>query len=391
MKNNEIKKARRFDTLERSKEFNRIVYSGDYENRDQAMVDIAKVNASIEKPSSKYNLYFGELHGHSNLSDGRPSIDEYFTNLRDKAKLDFAALSDHDHGGPGNKPLWDGKWDIIKQKVREYNQPGKFTTILSYERDSYPFYSNLVVYYDNYDGDMLIGKQPGEITHEELREYLNRDDIILVPHDTNIMDFSADFFSLELEDMTPLIQVYSRASYTERRDPKFILSSNVEGGHWQDALAKGAKMGCIAASDDHGGNGGIISDNNIFPTKFPGLTGVWAKDNTLPSIFEALKARRCYGFMGGRIALDFRINDHYMGEEIVAAERKIYFNIKADEKISTVTLVKNCRDAVIFKACSEQIFVDYHAENETDFYYVRVELSDGRMAWSSPIWVKKPE
>lgn len=390
MRNLEIKKYRRFDTLGSSENFNKIVYSGEYENAEQARIDIAKVNSTNENTNSPYNLYIGEMHGHSNLSDGKPSIDEYFINLRDKAKLDFAALADHDHGGLGNKPLWDGKWDIIKQKVREYNEPGKFTTILAYERDSYPYYSNLVVYYDNYDGDMLIGERPGEITQEELRTYLKRDDIILVPHDTNIMDFSADFFSLELEDMTPLIQVYSRASYTERRDSRFINYTNVEGGHWQDALAKGAKMGCIAASDDHGGNGGLIFDNNNFPSRFPGLTGVWAKDNTLPSIFEALKVRRCYGFMGGRIVLDFRINDHYMGEEIVAEERKIYFRIEADAAISTVTLIKNCRDAIIFKSCSEQAFMDYRAENETDFYYIRVELIDGRMAWSSPIWVNKP-
>ena len=42
--------------------------------------------------------------------------------------------------------LWDGKWDIIREKTAEYNEPGKFTTILAYERDSYPWYNNLVVY-----------------------------------------------------------------------------------------------------------------------------------------------------------------------------------------------------------------------------------------------------
>ena len=203
------------------------------------------------------------------------------------------------------------------------------------------------------------------------------------------MNFYADFNSLDLEEMTPLIQVYSRYSHTERKDEKFIKTTYVEGGNWQDALAKGAKMGCIAASDDHSGNGGIIFENSSFPGKFPGLTGVWAKDNTLPSIFEALKSRRCYGFMGGRIVLDFRINNHYMGEEITATDRKISFSVKADAPVSSVTIVKNCRDVIVYKSCSEQVFMDYNPENETDFYYVRVELSDGRMAWSSPIWVKK--
>ena len=40
----------------------------------------------------EYNVYFGDIHGHSNLSDGRPGVDEYFVGLRDRAKLDFGAL-----------------------------------------------------------------------------------------------------------------------------------------------------------------------------------------------------------------------------------------------------------------------------------------------------------
>lgn len=35
------------------------------------------------------------MHGHTNLSDGAPDIDTYFTNIRDLARLDFAVLTDH--------------------------------------------------------------------------------------------------------------------------------------------------------------------------------------------------------------------------------------------------------------------------------------------------------
>ncbi len=103
----------------------------------------------------------------------------------------------------------------------------------------------------------------------------------------------------------------------------------------------------------------MIIPENPYPQKFHGITGVWAKKNALSSIFEALKSRRCYGFMGGKITLDFRINCHYMGEEIKDEndERTIYYKIEADEKIDTVTLVKNGRDYIILKDKSELLFL----------------------------------
>lgn len=143
---------------------------------------------------------------------------------------------------------------------------------------------------------MFPGKHFGEITCEELHSLLARDDIIVVPHDTSTLYWGTDFFSLEKEDMTTLIQVYSRDNNSERYDPALLNDSDCEGGHWQDALNKGAKMGCIAGSDDHKGTNGLIIPENPYPRKFPGITGVWAKENTLSAIFEALKSRRCYGY-----------------------------------------------------------------------------------------------
>ena len=125
------------------------------------------------------------------------------------------------------------------------------------------------------------------------------------------------------------------------------------------------------------------------PVGCPGITGVWAESNTREAIFDALKARRCYGFMGpGRITVDFRIDGHYMGEEISEdSERALYFKIEADGEIDTVTIVKNGRDYIVFGGKTEQLLFDYKREKSTDYYYVRARLKDGRMAWSSPIWI----
>ena len=381
------KLAKRFDMPGRASAFTDLVYSGEKGSWDDIRADQA---SRLPEPPA-YNVYFGELHGHSNLSDGQPSIDDYFIGLRDRAGLDFGALSDHDHGGVGKPELWNaGKWDLIREKVRQYYEPGKFTTILAYERDSYPWYNNLVVYYRTDDAEMLRGVRDGELTREELHRFLAREDILLVPHDTNILSSGADFLAMDLEDMVPIIQLYGRGgSCAEYMGNPLVFDDDCEGGHWQDALGRGAKMGCIVCSDDHGGHGGEMT--GPIPLGCPGMTGVWATENTREAIFDALKARRCYGFLGtGRITVDFRIDGHYMGEEItVSGDPAVYYRVESDVPVETVTIVKNCRDYLILKGKREQLFYDYRHEQDTDCYYLRVKLTDGRYAWTSPIWVSR--
>ena len=133
---------------------------------------------------------------------------------------------------------------------------------------------------------MLPVENCGWMNREELHRYLARKDVLIVPHDTNNLAPGTDFMALELEDMPPLIQVHSRYIFCEKtNEPTFYCNSDCEGGHWQDALNKGARMGCIACSDDH--------DNN-------------------------------------------------MGEEIaVEGDRTLYYHVDADAPVDTVTVVKN--------------------------------------------------
>ena len=381
------KLAKNFDMPGRAAYFTAQVYAGADGSWDNFKADQKK---RLPEPP-KYNAYFGELHGHANLADGRPDIDTYFKKLRDNAKLDVGALADHEHGGVGKPELWNaGKWELIKSKVKEYYAPGSFTTILAYERDSYPWYNNIVVYYNNHDGELLRGVRDGEMTRKELHRFLAREDLILVPHDTNVLSSGADFLAMDLADMVPIIQVYSRGSCAEFMGDPLACYSDCEGGHWQDALRRGAKMGCIACSDDHSCTNGITLENGTFPTKYPGITGGWAEENTVEGIFGALRAKRCWGFMGGRITVDFRIDGHYMGEEITrTGDPAVYYKIEADAPIESVTIVKNCRDYIIMKKTAEQLFYDYKQELACDCYYLRVKLTDGRQAWSSPIWVNQ--
>ena len=117
-------KAKRYDTLNRCREFTDAVYQKITTDRSGLWQEIKNLQRKLDPPEPEYKFFVGEMHGHTQLSDGRVDIDTYFKNIRDNAKLDFAALTDHDHGGVGRPTLWDGgkdsKWELIKSKVKEY-------------------------------------------------------------------------------------------------------------------------------------------------------------------------------------------------------------------------------------------------------------------------------
>ncbi len=391
------KKAKFIDMPGRCRAFTDIVYSG-VGNSKEMWAEMHAAERRFDPAPNPYHAYIGEMHGHTNLSDGSPDIDTYFKNLRDLARVDFAAISDHDHGGVGKPELWVGspsKWDLTREKVKEYYEPGKFTTILAYERDSYPFCNNMIVYYNSHDGEMIRSEHDGEITEAEMRAVLARDDVFVVPHDTYYLSSGCDFNALPLDLMPPFLELYARGDAAEYMgNPGFAESNCCEGGFWQDALNRGARMGCIGGSDDHSGNNGRFTDAP-YPFNCPGLTGVWAEENTLESLFAALKAKRCYTIMGGRMELDLRINGHFMGEEFTLPadeDRAVWFSVRADAPIKAITVVKNGRDYYRQFKGDSQLFFDYRQEKPTDYYYLRVELTDGRFGWTSPVWVTvRPE
>ena len=397
-------KARRYDTPDRCREFADTVYHDRAESKEELWQKIKNIRRKFDPPAPEYKPFVGEMHGHTLLSDGKVDIDTYFKNIRDNARLDFAALSDHDHGGVGTPTMYDGgedsKWEYIKKKVQEYREEGRFSTILAYERDSYPFFSNMVLYFRDDDAEMVRDARMGEFTEECYRKVLADSNIIAVPHDTYSFTAGGDFIKLDKDLIPPFMEIISRGDAAEYMgNPAFVAPTCCEGGFYQDALRKGARIGCIGGSDDHYGRNGIVVEGGGYPKMYPGVTGVWATENTHDAIFDAIAAKRTYAFMlgkadgamRGRMEIDFRINGHWMGETIKRPQErdlKIYFDVKADMPVKAVTVVKNCRNYLVFAYNKELIF-DYEQEEETDSYYIRVELQDGRFGWTSPIWVER--
>ncbi len=144
----------------RCQEFTDMVYSGKNEMGMWPLWEkIQQTERKFHPPVSQYQPFIGEMHGHTAMSEGMRSLtpELYFERLKSLPGLDFAALSDHDHGGVATAELWDeGKWERIQKAVQSYYEPGKFTSLLAYERD-YP----LLQQYDHLLPQRFRGNDPG--------------------------------------------------------------------------------------------------------------------------------------------------------------------------------------------------------------------------------------
>ena len=89
---------------------------------------------------SAYQVVWGDVHGHTELSDGTGSLDDFLRYARDTAKLDFVIVTDHDfgHEAPWRMPQAD--WNLIQTKADEYTADGQFVAIAGYEWTSQPKY-----------------------------------------------------------------------------------------------------------------------------------------------------------------------------------------------------------------------------------------------------------
>ena len=343
-------------------------------------------NASIcleEKP--KYYIYWGDIHGHSEISDGQGSIEEYFQYARDFAGLDFAACTDHDF------LTTNEEWALIKKVVKKYHEPYIFTTILGYEwsaetdsggdhnvyylKDDLPIFRS-DNYYNKKNPEMFLDPNTSATHITELWEKLlstsNPNELLTIPHHGG-RPANPQWHN---EDLDRLCEIYSEYGRFHQWIHEF--------------LSRGYRLALIGSSDDHYGNPGDGYLSGKEDKQNRGLVAILAEELTRNDIFSAMRERRCYATTGERILLNFKINNSYMGETInVDEELKIVVEAVGTTTISYFEIIKNSE---ILHSQSNYIDVinwteTYPKPEESSYYFARVIQEDGEEACSSPIWI----
>jgi len=340
------------------------------------------------KKSPALNLYWGDIHGHSNLSDGTGTPDNYYKYARFAAGLDVAVLTDHDAWGFDQLEDHPEIWSFIKERAKAHNKPGEFITFSGYEYTNWTS-GHMHVIFKNDPAPLFSSSNPAYSTPDKLWGALNGLAVITVPHHTGGGPIATDWSYYNSEFM-PVVEICSIHGTSESIDAPKCIYRPVEGSFVRDALARGYNLGIIASGDTHNGHPGMGDPSA--PTG--GILAFYAEDLTHDSIWDALKKRYVYGTSGKRIILDFKINGRHMGEIIklgTQASKKIEINITGTDRLKLVEVIKNNKSLRKYSGADPSFSVSFTDNSITapnDFYYLRVEQQDNHMAWSSPIWIE---
>ncbi len=374
-----------------------------------------------------YKLYWGDYHRHTDVSncitanDG--CVQEQFRYAIDMGKLDTLGTSDHTDIAKIYTPY---EWWLNQKLVDVFYSPGFFASMYAYEREQKWPYGHR---------NMVFAQRGGPIVYIQRKNYLDSPWQKIFPvktegeaelHPTELWDVltrygkpvtaishtGATGMGTDWDQIPPVdhrvenvIEIFqgARVSYEGLNAPQptvglrvgedYNHSSTVIGkpvvgepirsfteknnGVYQHALELGHKLG-VWANSDH------ISTHTSYG-------GVYVKDFTREGIIEGLNARRTIAATD-KIFVEFSCNDKLLGTEIAVSGKPV-LKIKVDgtAALKRITLVRNEQNHQQWEPNAktfEQTFTDESPIAGENRYYLRVEQSDGNMAWSSPVWVQ---
>ena len=356
-----------------------------------------------------FQRYFGQLHSHTQYSDGAGSLDSalaYVKALPDNANVDFVAFTDHsNYFDSKNNPnveaaLYDTSlvkdsdpshsWATYKNTVAAFNaaNAGKMVAIAGFE--------------------MTWSGGPGHINTFNTPGIVSRNNSTL-NNKTKDAGLQA-YYKL-------LSQAEGAESISQFNHPGTTFGNFIDFGYWDAVVDTRMYMVEVGNGEGQIGAGGYYPSYeqyimaldkgwHVAPTNNQdNHKGRWGNANdardviltddfTEDGIYAALRARRMYATEDKNLDLDYTVNGNMMGS-IIDVPEKLNFEISFNDpdrtdSIAKVELVVNSgKVAYTWNSAAELAngSVSVELAPEYTYYFVRVTEGDGDLAVTAPVWV----
>lgn len=356
-----------------------------------------------------FQRYFGQLHSHTQYSDGAGSLDSalaYVKALPDNANVDFVAFTDHsNYFDSKNNPnveaaLYDTSlvkdsdpshsWATYKNTVAAFNaaNAGKMVAIAGFE--------------------MTWSGGPGHINTFNTPGIVSRNNTTL-NNKTKDAGLQA-YYKL-------LSQTEGANSISQFNHPGTTFGNFIDFGYWDAVVDTRMYMVEVGNGEGQIGAGGYYPSYeqyimaldkgwHVAPTNNQdNHKGRWGNANdardviltddfTEDGIYAALRARRMYATEDKNLELDYTVNGNMMGS-IIDVPEKLNFEISFNDpdrtdSIAKVELVVNSgKVAYTWNSAADLAkgSVSVELAPEYTYYFVRVTEGDGDLAVTAPVWV----
>jgi hypothetical protein len=336
-------------------------------------------------------VLWGDLHGHSNLSDGTGTPEDYFWYARDVAGLDIAALTDHDHWGMLLLDAHPELWDEIQQQTRRFHAPGRFVTLLGYEWTSWIHGHRHVLHFDD-EGKLLSSLDPSYKSPVDLWRALAGQPVLTFAHHSAGGPVATNWAIPPDPVLEPVTEIVSVHGSSEAPDSPTPIYDPVAGNFVRDVLGRGYRFGFIGSGDGHDGHPGLAQ----LASPVGGLAAILSEERTREGVLAALRTRRVYATNGPRILLRTALGPYPMGSILTvgpggSASESLYVSVTSPQPLERIDLIRSGRVVDTFELKGERDAALERRVTELrpgEYVYVRVVQRDGGAAWSSPIYIE---
>ena len=333
-------------------------------------------------------LYWADLHGHSQLSDGSGPPDDWYAYARDVSRLDAAALTDHDHWGLAFLDAEPALWRELRAAAARFHAPGRFVTLLGYEWTSLLHGHRHVLYFGS-EGEVFSAFDARFQTPAQLWQALRGRPALSFAHHSAGGPLSTNWRYAPDPELEPVTEIVSSHGNSESPEAPHPIYDAVAGNFVGDALAAGARLGFIGGGDSHDGHPGVGHGDT--PLGF-GLAALWSESLTREGLRDALRARRVYASNGARILLQVWVDGAPMGSVLPARRGGSALRLRAvaESPLDRLELVSRAGVTRVPLEGALEVEIE-RALGELaagEAHYVRVVQRDGGAAWSSPVFVE---
>jgi hypothetical protein len=347
-------------------------------------------------------LLWGDLHGHSNLSDGSNTPEDYLTYARDVAGLDVVALTDHDHWGIRFLDSTPGMWEHIRASMSRFHEPGRFVTLLGYEWTSWLHGHRHVLYFAE-EGEVLSSMDSRYQTPAQLWEALAGRPVLTFAHHSAGGPVATNWNFPPDPVLEPVTEIVSVHGSSEANDSPGLIYDPVYGNFVRDALDRGYRFGFIGSGGSHDGHPGLVQLAS--PAGVGGLAAIFSEEHTREGVLRALRTRHVYATNGPRIWLRVSVDGYRMGSTLATSDaagekqepppatQDLDFDVAAQAPIARIDIVRGGeRGGDVMETLAGEGRRDWSARRTIprlgrgEYLYLRVVQEDGGVAWSSPIY-----
>ena len=396
----------------------KVTYTPAADMADGKVTVTVTVKRADEKETSKtwsftigeatFQRYFGQLHSHTQYSDGAGSLESalaYIKALPESANVDFVAFTDHsnyfDKSGAANPEgaLYD------MSQATEYSQ------------ETWKAYKDAVAAFNTENAGSMVAIAGFEMTWSGGPGHINTFNTpgIVSRNNTTLNNKTKDaglqaYYKL-------LSQTEGVDSISQFNHPGTTFGNFIDFGYWDAVVDTRMYMVEVGNGEGQIGAGGYYPSYeqyimaldkgwHVAPTNNQdNHKGRWGNANDArdviltddfseSGIYAALRARRMYATEDKNLELDYTVNGNMMGS-IIDVPEKLNFEISFNDpdrtdSIAKVELVVNSgKVAYIWDSAADLTkgSVSVELAPEYTYYFVRVTEADGDLAVTAPVWV----